>query len=420
MKKKQVKKNQTNQLTKLLLTMAVVFVMALVTGTVSKAAQGQVTGLKQTDAGTNSVTVSWDTLLDPNIEYDVYIASEKNGNYVYEGTSFTLSQDIITGLNAGRTYWVKVQAKIEGKNGSWGPESEPLEVVTIPDSDPEEIKHVGSTYTSVTLSWPEVAGANTYEVEYWEAASENASVKVTTNTPSVELTGLLENKEYSVFVKAGRMNSTGTFVEYSRNAAVIYRVPVQPTKVTGLDVLYYWEYSYTLEIECDQNVAADGYEWELHTAYNKKDKRLKASDSSSSYIFLKHSALKKHNFYKIRVRAYSLDSNNKKYYSKWSSWKYTCSQPDMKLKKTSGGIKASWDKIKGADRYVVYASTKQKSGYKKIATTKSTSKVISKINKKALKSGKTYYFYVEAQNKVGKKYYSGEAGNQLSCWKIKY
>ena len=39
-----------------------------------------------------------------------------------------------------------------------------------------------------------------------------------------------------------------------------------------------------------------------------------------------------------------------------------------------------------------------------------------KFNKKALKKGKTYYFYVVAYNKVGKKYYSGEAGNAYNCW----
>lgn len=415
-----MEKKHVNQLTKILLTLAVVFVIAIVSGTVSKAAQGEVTGLKQTDAGTGSVSVEWDTSLEVS-RYYVSIATEKNGDYVSQGQASLFSHDIITGLNAGRTYWVKVQGYIGGNDGYWGPESEPLEVVTLPNSSPSEIKHVGSTYTSISLSWPEVAGANIYEVSYVNAASMDASVKVTTTTPSVKLTGLAENKEYRVSVRPGRMNSTGTFVRYFGNSGTtLYQVPVQPTKVTGLDVPYYWENLAELKLECDQNVAADGYEWELYTAYNKNDKRLKKADSSAPGVYLKHSALKKHNFYKIRVRAYSMDSNNKKYYSKWTSWRYTCPQPDMKLKKTTGGIKASWDKIKGADRYVIYASTKQESGYKKIATTKKTSMVISKIKKKALKSGKTYYFYVEAQNKVGKKYYSGEAGNQLDCWKIEY
>lgn len=65
-------------------------------------------------------------------------------------------------------------------------------------------------------------------------------------------------------------------------------------------------------------------------------------------------------------------------------------------------------------------STKKDSGYKKVATTGNTSKVITKIGKSKLKSGKTYYVRVVAQNKVGKKYYSGAAGDATDYASLKY
>ena len=99
-----------------------------------------------------------------------------------------------------------------------------------------------------------------------------------------------------------------------------------------------------------------------------KDSKIKTVTTSSAYTYIKTSALKKHNFYKVKVRAYALNSKNEKMYGSWSSWKYVSPQPDVtkiKNNKSKKGIQISWDKIKGANRYVVYVSTKKDSGYKK-------------------------------------------------------
>lgn len=136
---------------------------------------------------------------------------------------------------------------------------------------------------------------------------------------------------------------------------------------------------------------------------------------------MKISALKNHNFYKVRVRAYSLNSKNEKIYGVWSSWKYVSPQPDVtKKQKVKKGIKIKWDKINGADNYVVYVSTKKDSGYKKFQTTGKNSTTITKYGKNKLKSGKTYYFYVVAQKKVDNKYLSGKAGNATKRWSMTY
>lgn len=48
---------------------------------------------------------------------------------------------------------------------------------------------------------------------------------------------------------------------------------------------------------------------------------------------------------------------------------------------------------------------------------KNSGKNSRKCGNSKLKSGKKYYVYVVAQNKVGKKYYSSEA---MYCWSTKY
>ncbi len=416
-----------SMLVKTLLTLAFAFAMLITCTTVAKAATvpakpAKVTGLKQTDASSSSVTIEWKALPGNDVEYRVEM---------YDGTKWIEKEDMafsnsveISGLNAGTAYQVRVQAyvpyvELYAKGNTHevaGPVSSPIEVVTIPNDEPISLKHTKSTYTSITMKWSAVPGANTYRIEYWKAAGFGNYKQVTTTKTSIELKKLSKNSTYYITISAGRKNASGSFVKYADISGGV-TAPVRPYKVSGLDVPYYWQYLKEIKVDCNNNNAADGYEWQLYTAYKGKDSKIKTVTSYWNYAFITKSVLKNHSFYKVRVRAYCKDSSGGKSYSQWSSWKYVCPQPDMEFRKTSKGIKVSWDKIKGADRYVVYMSTKQYSGYKKVATTKKTSKVITKFGKSRLKSGKKYYFYVVAQNKVGRKYYSGEAGN-YGCWEV--
>ncbi|HCT91903.1 MAG TPA: hypothetical protein DF613_11085, partial [Lachnospiraceae bacterium] len=67
-------------------------------------------------------------------------------------------------------------------------------------------------------------------------------------------------------------------------------------------------------------------------------------------------------------------------------------------------IKLQWSKLTGVSKIKVQLSTKEKSGYKTVATLKGTktSYTISKYNKKALSKGKNYYvrvLYYSGSNK---------------------
>jgi fibronectin type 3 domain-containing protein/GH25 family lysozyme M1 (1,4-beta-N-acetylmuramidase) len=65
-------------------------------------------------------------------------------------------------------------------------------------------------------------------------------------------------------------------------------------------------------------------------------------------------------------------------------------QPTPSVSKTSSGIKTSWSKVSGADKYYVYRKTASGS-WSKIATTTSTS-----YTDKTAKKGTTYYYTVRA------------------------
>lgn len=111
-----------------------------------------------------------------------------------------------------------------------------------------------------------------------------------------------------------------------------YDVPVKSTKVEGIKVSGYYQNLSKISITNKAKACADGYQYQLYTAYKGQDKETKVKSitvnqnnpGSSNQVSasMKISALKNHNFYKVRVRAYSLNSKNEKIYGVCPSWKY--------------------------------------------------------------------------------------------------
>lgn len=423
-----MKKSSKSVWSRFVMTFAATFLLMLVTTVPVKADSSVplVADMKQTDASTTSAGISW-SCPGSEVRFKVEMSEQMSSGYWTYKESQSSASITLTKLGAGKVYYVRItpfKYNIEGLNKYTkvkGTTSRPLRVVTAPDSTPASLTHVKSSTDTIKVKWSAVPGADTYEVEYYIDSSK-ARKCVTTKT-GVTLKKLAKNETYTIYVTAGRRYADGTTTAWSDNDLYKWGIPVKPSKVSGVDVTHYWQNLSEICVENSRIGCADGYQYQLYTAYKDKDSKIKTVTTSSAYTYIKTSALKKHNFYKVKVRAYALNSKNEKMYGDWSSWKYVSPQPDVtkiKNNKSKKGIQISWDKIKGANRYVVYVSTKKDSGYKKFQTTTKTGTVIKKCGKNKLKSGKNYYFYVEPQKKVGNKYVSGLAGNANYCWSLKY
>lgn len=425
-----MKKSSKSVWSRFVMTFAAAFLLMLVTTVPVKADSSVplVADMKQTDASTTSVGISW-SCPGSEVRFKVEMSEQMSSGYWTYKESQSSASITLTKLGAGKVYYVRItpfKYNIEGLNKYTkvkGTTSRPLRVVTAPDSTPASLTHTHtkSTTDSITVNWSAVPGADTYEVEYYIDSSK-ARKCVTTKT-GVTLKKLAKNETYTIYVTAGRRYADGTTTAWSDNDLYKWGIPVKPSKVSGVDVTHYWQNLSEICVENSRIGCADGYQYQLYTAYKDKDSKIKTVTTSSAYTYIKTSALKKHNFYKVKVRAYALNSKNEKMYGGWSSWKYVSPQPDVtkaKNNKSKKGIQINWDKIKGANRYVVYVSNKKDSGYKKFQTTTKTGTVITKCGKSKLKSGKTYYFYIAPQKKVSNKYVSGLAGNANYCWKLKY
>ena len=384
-----MKKSSKSVWSRFVMTFAATFLLMLVTTVPVKADSSVplVADMKQTDASTTSAGISW-SCPGSEVRFKVEMSEQMSSGYWTYKESQSSASITLTKLGAGKVYYVRItpfKYNIEGLNKYTkvkGTTSRPLRVVTAPDSTPASLTHVKSSTDTIKVKWSAVPGADTYEVEYYIDSSK-ARKCVTTKT-GVTLKKLAKNETYTIYVTAGRRYADGTTTAWSGNDLYKWGIPVKPSKVSGVDVTHYWQNLSEICVENSRIGCADGYQYQLYTAYKDKDSKIKTVTTSSAYTYIKTSALKKHNFYKVKVRAYALNSKNEKMYGSWSSWKYVSPQPDVtkiKNNKSKKGIQISWDKIKGANRYVVYVSTKKDSGYKKFQTTTKTGTVIKNVVK---------------------------------------
>ena len=158
----------------------------------------------------------------------------------------------------------------------------------------------------------------------------------------------------------------------------------------------------SISIKWDDKDAVTGFEYIIKDSKGKVVKRKKTYNNDIWNCKVKDNAV-----YTIQVRAYT-NYNQKPAYGAWSDTAYLFPNPTIKkLSIKNGKLNIKWSKITGATSYDVYVSTKQKKGYKKVATVKAgkDTVTISKLGKSKFDNKKTYYVYLVTNKKVGKKTY---------------
>lgn len=380
-----------------------------------------VTNVKQVKYNTNAIEITFDASLDNTVYYSIQLLDPSTNTYIEYAYENVGSADIYGLPNAGTSYTLRVvpYRRISGTFGNntnakdsymhdEGTPSAPIEVVTCPNDKPATLTHTSSTETSISLAWSPVNGANAYAIAYAPSGVTDPAIVYTTAT-TYTLSNLGKDTKYHIEVTAVR-NSAAGFSAISSSYASLYTVPVAPSKASKPVLEYWWNSSSELEATTQALTCADGYEYQVNTYKNKKATTF-TTTSSTTAAFIKYKNFKKYQFFKIRVRGFCKTSDGSKCYGSWSDWQYICSAPVVKGKSSGTKLKASWSKVTGASRYVVYVSNKKDSGYKKFTTTKKTSCTITKFGKQKLKKNKTYYVSVVPQIKVGKKYISGMPQN---------
>lgn len=138
----------------------------------------------------------------------------------------------------------------------------------------------------------------------------------------------------------------------------------------------------------------DGWKVELYKGTSATPmQKLETKDAATLKVNLKKGT------YYIRVASKSMVPVGQEYSLKVN---YAKAPKAVKIKSVKPGKKRatiSWSKSKDATGYYIYRSTKKNGKYKKIATIKKN-KTVKYVDKKSLKSKKTYYYKVVAYKKT--------------------
>lgn len=236
-----------------------------------------------------------------------------------------------------------------------------------------------STSDSITLAWSKVKDADFYGLYFMNSASKwKLYRKVEGN--SYKISSLPSGTTYTFGVRAyvyeDGMNIASPGYVTLREATK----PRKPEKVVA------YQNESAIKLIWSASKGATGYRV---YGYNPKTKSWVIVKSNTKVCNTIVSNLATGVSYKFAVRPY-IDTGSKIVWSESYITLITSTKPVAPvLKATSlkGAVRFNWDKVSGADGYIIYGSTKPNSGYVRLCVTKNLT-----YTKSGLASGQTYYF----------------------------
>ena len=405
---------------KRLVTALILMTLMVMTLGITVMAQGTVTGLSQTKAGENSVTITWNADLTA-AGYRIYVSTDnvKFSRYRSAKTDFDVSADApvaeITGMTQGSSSYVRIAPvyQVAEETYTEGTMSASLEVTTLPGQIPEKgLMQTAADKKTVTIAWKAAAGADGYLVYNGDQSKVLADTK-STSVKLSEATGSSNTYYVYPYCSVGGNIFEGTAVTIDN----VRTAPGKPVQVASAgvgnlkwnasrnnQVTVFWNRNEKDEYECD------GFQVEITSLQGKKLATYNVGKYSLNKSFNLSSV--KNKGFCVRVRGY-VKLSGKNYYGAWSSKKVVIPQAAMKIKgKTGSTMSISWTKVAKASKYEIFvcrdytAASSVQDDFKKVATV-GGSKTTYTI--KGLKRNQYTAVYVVPVVKVGSKKYKASA-----------
>ena len=250
-----------------------------------------------------------------------------------------------------------------------------------------KISKAESVNGGVKISWSKVKGAVKYRVYYkgskgWTRLADTTSTSYTDSKVS-------SGKTYTYTVRCINSSATKFTSGYdSKGKTVKY---ISAPKITKAE-------SVNGGVKISWNKSNGAEKYRVYYKGSKGWTKL-ADTTSTSYTDSKVSSGKTYT-YTVRCINSSATKFTSGYDSKGKTVKYISAPKITKAESVNGGVKISWNKSNGAEKYRVYY--KGSKGWTKLADTTSTSYTDSKVS-----SGKTYTYTVRCINSSATKFTSG-------------
>ena len=250
-----------------------------------------------------------------------------------------------------------------------------------------KISKAESVYGGVKLTWSKVKGAEKYRVYY--KGSKGWTRMVDTTSTAYTDKAVSSGKNYTYTVRCISADAKRFTSGYNgKGKSIKYVAAPEISKVESVNG--------GVKISWNKSNGAEKYR--IYYKGSKGWTRM-VDTTSTSYIDKDVSSGKNYT-YTVRCINSSATKFTSGYDSKGKSVKYISAPKITKAESVDGGVKISWNKSNGAEKYRVYY--KGSKGWTRLADTTSTSYTDSKVS-----SGKTYTYTVRCINSSANKFTSG-------------
>lgn len=348
--------------------------------------------------------VSWDSITSKNSEeltlswnkvkgasgYYLYRSTDEKSGYkkiatIKKAATITYTD---TKLKAGTRYYYKIKyytADGTSKN------SDVLSAYPLKKASIESVSSDGSG--KLTIKWKKGSKASGYWI-YRSTSKKGKYTKIATinsaNTLSYTDSGLKRGTTYYYKIKTWNKQNGKKF--NSSFSSVADGWTIQTTAITGVQA------TVKGNLQITWKKIKNAYRYQIYRSDSEKGKYTKlATVKGTSYTDASVKTNKNY-YYKIRVVNRVNDRNGYSSYSKVQYGKQV-GKPAISYtrSKSSSSLVISWKNVAGANGYKIYRSESKKGKYVKVGK---VSGKVTEYTDSRLKSGKTYYYKVQALNKV--------------------
>lgn len=332
----------------------------------------------------SNVSITWDAV-EGATQYAVTRNYIVNGTVIEDDYEKIVNSNIFTTDNDdSKIYTYKVTAYLEKTTGNsvkkfyGGTDCQAIYVMTPPKS----VKAASQSYNSALISFSEVEGATGYNI-YRSTSSEGEYKKTGSTlagTDTFKDTGLNTGTTYYYKVEAYKTENGVTGAGIMSEAASVTPMITTPADVAAVSKSYN-------SIKVSWGKVSGAQQYAVYRSTSKSSGYQKIATVSKNYYTDKNLQTNKKYYYKVNavrgqyVSEYSKVARAKAVPAATSSLEITS--------KDYNQLEIKWKKVSGADRYTIYRSTKETSGYKNIGTFFTTTHIDSGI-----KGGVKYYYKV--------------------------
>lgn len=332
----------------------------------------------------DNVTITWD-VVEGASAYAVTRSYIVNGTVIEDDYEKIVSNNIFTTDNDdSRIYTYKVVAYLEKNAGSniekfyGGSDCQAVYVMT----PPKNIKAVSQNYNTNQITFSGVDSASGYNI-YRSTKADSDFVKVGSTAANVYTykdTGLTTGTTYYYKVEAYKSGNGIAGAGIMSNAASSQPMITTPVNVTAASKSYN-----SIKITWGKVTGAQKYE--VYRSTSKSTGYTKIGTTTSTSYTDKNLETNKKYYYKVSAvygkytSGYSSVTNTKAVPAATSSMEIVSHDYNQ--------LEVKWKKVAGANKYVLYRSTKEGSGYKKLGTFFTTTFLDSGV-----KGGVKYYYKV--------------------------